>query len=250
MAFSHYLAAVVNLLYPMHCSGCWKSLHNEDSKYLCNNCWHGIHYITGTRCPRCGMGLGDYALASREGCTECRTKNFRFDAAFSAVYYEDTVKELIHQFKYKRQEFLAEPLSEILIRYAKKTGLSQLDINLVVAVPLHRRKCAERGFNQAERLGRKIGRFLDTDICTGDLKRTRNTASQTSLPYYRREENVRGAFWAKRPAVFQDKNILLVDDVFTSGLTASECAGILKKAGARKVYVLTVAKSRRTMAGA
>ncbi len=196
------------------------------------------------------MGLGDFALVSQEGCTECRTHSFRFDGAFSATYYEGVTKELIHQFKYGRQEFLAEPLAELLVRYVKEIDPRPTDVNMVVAVPLHSRKRAERGFNQAELLGRNAGRSLGIDVCTGGLKRVRNTPSQTNQPYYRREENVRGAFLVKKPATFKEKDILLVDDVFTSGLTASECARVLKESGARRVYVLTIAKSRRMMAGA
>lgn len=196
------------------------------------------------------MGLGDYALISLEGCVECRTHRFRFDGAFSAVYYEGVIKELIHQFKYGRQEFLAAPLAEILVRYVKESNLSLANIDKVVAVPLHWRKRTERGFNQAELLGRNVGRFLGIDVCIGGLQRVRNTRSQTSLPYYRREENVRDAFLVKKPAEFGEKDILLVDDVLTSGLTASECARVLKEAGARRVYVLTVVKSRRMMARA
>ncbi|MFQ5957359.1 MAG: ComF family protein [Candidatus Brocadiales bacterium] len=248
MALRQYLEAFVNLIYPMHCFGCRMSLHNEGGRYLCKGCWGGISYITGTRCPRCGMGLGDYALISQEGCIECRTHRFKFDGAFSAAYYEGVIKELIHQFKYGRQEFLAESLTEVLARCVKEIDLRRGNIDMVVAVPLHRRKMTERGFNQAELLGRNVGRFLDMDVCTGGLRRVRNTPSQTRLPYYKREENVREAFLVEKPTQFKGKDVLLVDDVLTSGLTASECARVLKESGARRVYVLTVAKSRRMTA--
>lgn len=247
MAFSEYLAAFVNLFYPMHCFGCRKSLHNEESQYICKGCWSEIGYITGTRCARCGTGLGDYAVTSKEGCVECRSQRFRFDSAFCVAYYEGVIKELIHQFKYRQQESLAEPLAKLLVQYAREIDLHSNNIDMAVAVPLHRSKRAERGFNQAELLVRNVGRSLNIDICAGGLKRVRNTPSQTRQPYYRRAENVRGAFLARNPAKFRGKDILLVDDVLTSGLTASECAKALKDAGARKVYVLTVAKSRRMM---
>ncbi|MEE9585088.1 MAG: ComF family protein, partial [Candidatus Brocadiales bacterium] len=173
----------------------------------------------------------------------------RFDGAFSATYYEGTIRELIHQFKYGRHEFLARPLAEILVQCVEEAGLGSIGLNMVVAVPLHRKKKSLRGFNQAELLGRNVGRSLDIEVCTGGLKRTLNTPSQTNLPYYCRQENVRGAFMVKRPPVFKGKDVLLVDDVLTSGLTASECARVLKEAGVGRVYVLTVAKSRRMAAG-
>lgn len=249
MAFGQYLSAFANLLYPMHCLGCRKSLHLENGRYLCADCWGGISYITGPRCRRCGMGLGDYAMVSQDGCMDCRARRLRFDGAFSAVYYEDVIRELIHQFKYGRQEFLVEPLAEVLVQYVKGLRPHLGNVDMVVAVPLHRKKRLERGFNQAELLGRAVGRFLGLGMHAGGLQRVRNTPSQTSLPFSRRAENVRGAFWVKRPAEFSGKNILLVDDVLTSGLTASECARVLKRAGAGEVYVLTVAKSRQKAFG-
>ena len=194
------------------------------------------------------MGLGNYSLVSKEGCAACKSHSLRFDGAFSATYYEGAIKELIHKFKYGKQEFLAEPLAELIVRHFREIDLSQRRLDVVVPVPLHRRKRAERGFNQSDLLGRNAGKLLGLEVCLGGLKRTRNTPSQTSQPYSRRRENVRGAFLVKRPEQFKEKGILLVDDVLTSGLTASECAKVLKEAGARKVYVLTVAKSRRITA--
>lgn len=181
---------------------------------------------------------------------ECRTHRLRFDGAFSAAYYEGVIKELIHQFKYGRHEFLVGPLTDVLTRYVREIDILANNIDMVVTVPLHRKKMIERGFNQAELLGRSVGKFLDMDVCARGLRRVRSSPSQTKLPYYKREENVRGAFVVGKPAQFMGKDILLVDDVLTSGLTASECARVLKEAGARRVYVLTVARSRRTPATA
>lgn len=237
-----YLDALANLLYPMHCAGCQKSLHDKGWWYLCSDCRDSISYITGRCCVRCGLELGDYAVASPDGCIECRGRRLRFDGAFSATYYEGVIKELIHRFKYGGQEFLIKPISEVLLRYAGRLQLG--DIDVVVPVPLHRRRRLERGFNQAELLARVVARFLGLRVCVGTLRRVRNTVSQTELPYSRRADNVRGAFVVKRPGGFRNKNVLLVDDVLTSGFTASECARVLKEAGAGRVYVLTVAKSR------
>ena len=95
-AFRQYVATFVNLLYPIHCFSCGRSLHNDECKYLCPKCLNGISYITGICCPRCGMGLGNYSLVSKEGCAACKSHSLRFDGAFSAAYYEGAIKELIH----------------------------------------------------------------------------------------------------------------------------------------------------------
>lgn len=241
----NYVEAFLNLLYPSHCLGCQGSLHREEGRYICKGCRQGIHYITEPRCPRCGVGIGAYAQVSREGCIECRhIPGPRFDRAFSATYYEGVIRELIHQFKYSKHEFLVTPLAETLLESLGKGNTLPRKIDKIVAVPLHWKKRVERGFNQAESLALRVGRHLGVEVSRGGLQRVRDTLSQSSLPYSLRKKNVRDAFKVKIPGEFRGKDILLVDDVLTTGLTASECARTLKAAGARSVYVLTLAKSR------
>ncbi|MFN3466417.1 MAG: double zinc ribbon domain-containing protein [Candidatus Brocadiales bacterium] len=243
MMLKELLETTVNLLYPPHCVGCGLSLHRELGPYLCEGCGKGITYIQSPRCLRCGAGLGPYGSSPEEGCEYCNTVRLRFDAAFSAVYFHGAVKELIHQFKYGKKEYLVRPLISIVYR-ALDAGLPFPGTPyLVIPVPLHRRKKAQRGFNQAELLARHIGRYLEAEVVTRGLSRVRDTCPQTSLGPTQREANVRGAFEVRIPARFSGKTVLLVDDVLTTGLTASECAKVLKRAGAERVYVLTVARS-------
>jgi ComF family protein len=113
-----------------------------------------------------------------------------------------------------------------------------------VPVPLHWKKKQERGFNQSELMAKKICRKLSLPISINNLHRVKNTLSQTQLSRLQRQKNVNDAFKVKNPDLFLEKNVLLVDDVLTTGITASECARNLKNAGAKKVYLLALARSR------
>ena len=173
----------------------------------------------------------------------CNTVRLRFDATFSAVYFQGAVKELIHQFKYGKKEYLVKPLMTTVYK-TLDAGLPFPETpHLIIPVPLHWRKKVQRGFNQAELLARHVGRYLEVEVVARNLSRVRDTYPQTALGPTQREENVKGAFEARIPARFSGKTVLLVDDVLTTGLTASECAKVLKRAGAERVYVLTVARS-------
>ena len=121
MALREYLAAFANLLYPMHCFGCQKSLHDGESQYLCKGCWEGIGYIAGPRCPRCGTGLGVYAAAATKGCMECRSQNFRFDSAFCVTYYEGVVKNLYINSNMGGRNSLRNPWPTFLSSMLKKS---------------------------------------------------------------------------------------------------------------------------------
>ena len=233
----------VNLLYPPHCLGCESSLHRQVDQYLCGGCRKGITYVQSPRCPRCGAGLGPYSQSPEKGCVYCKTVRLRFDGAFSAVYFQGAVKELIHHFKYRKKEYLAGPLTTLVYKALDIGVPFPENPHWIIPVPLHWRRKVQRGFNQAELLARYIGKYLGVEVLPSNLSRVRDTHSQTSLGTSQREENVRGAFEVRTPARINGKNVLLVDDVLTTGLTASECARVLKGAGARMVYVLTVARS-------
>lgn len=237
------LEATVNLLYPPHCLGCGSSLHREVDPHLCECCKKEIIYIQSPRCNRCGAGLAPYSSTTEKGCVHCYNMQLRFDAAFSAVYYNDVVKEIIHHFKYNKKDYLAKRLMAIMSN-ALGSGIPFPEPpKLVIPVPLHWRKKMQRGFNQSELLAHYIGTTLRIEVLPKGLSRIRNTPPQTSLSPTQREENVKGAFQVRRAAKLKGKAVLLVDDVLTTGLTASECARVLKKAGAESVYVVTVARS-------
>jgi ComF family protein len=232
----------LDVLYPRHCFACDKSLHEEQNTYVCESCLEIIEATETKRCSKCGLKTGPGIASSSKGCPECKNTNLRFEKCFFVSDNIEPVKTLIHQFKYKKHICLATPLGSLLINHLHKKTIGKIDS--VVPVPLHWKKKQERGFNQSELMAKKISNELSIPISTNNLFRAKNTLSQTQLSRTQRQENVKGAFKVKNPRLFYQKNILLVDDVLTTGMTASECAKSLKNAGTNKVFLIALARSR------
>ena len=157
--------------------------------------------------------------------------------------YDGPLRELLHLLKYEAVRPVAGILGELLAQSIAAAGLANGDF-IVIPVPLHRSRRGQRGFNQAELLARAAIRKLGSNwrIQIGCLLRVRPTVSQTGLTRHQRRANLRGAFQLRNRAQVAGRDILLVDDVLTTGTTAAECARVLKRAGAHQVYVATVAR--------
>ena len=161
------------------------------------------------------------------------------DHFYSALGHLSRAIQLM-MFKYNNVDFLAEPLVEILINNLNLNNLKN-DVDMVVPVPLFWWRRFKRGFNQSELLAKRIGRHLLLPVSTNNLYRIKNTIPQTRLSRSQRQQNMHRAFAIKRTEDFKNRRVLLVDDVLTTGVTASECARAIKTAGGEKVYVLTIA---------
>ena len=158
--------------------------------------------------------------------------------------YDGGLRELIHLLKYGRVRPAAGVLGRMLAEVIQGLG-SEFGSAVVVPVPLHRSKLRQRGFNQAEEIARAALKNLTCNTLTlapGVLERKRATESQTGLSDHQRQGNVRGAFVVAAPELIKDRDVLLVDDVFTTGATAGECARLLRRRGAERVFVATVAR--------
>jgi ComF family protein len=208
--------------------------------------------IAGGVCSICGERLvSSYALSSEEGeprCGLCRRLEPPFARATAYGSYEGGLRDLIHLLKYDE----VRPAANVLGRMLRE-AIADLDASigegdvLVVPVPLYSRKMRQRGFNQSELIARAAMKLSSAgDRLTLDsavLVRCRETQSQTGLTRHQRRENIRGAFLVARPDAVTAREVLLVDDVFTTGTTVSECARVLRRAGASKVWVATVART-------
>lgn len=232
----------LDVLYPRHCFACDKSLHEETNTYVCESCLEIMEATEAIRCIKCGLKLGPGITSSSKGCHECKNTNLGFEKSLFVSDNIEPVRTLIHQFKYKKHMCLATPLGSLLTNLLYQKTICEIDI--VVPVPLHWKKKQERGFNQSELMAKKISKKLSIPISTNNLFRAKNTLSQTLLSRTQRHKNVKGAFKVKNPEMFYQKNILLVDDVLTTGMTASECAKSLENAGTNKVFLIALARSR------
>lgn len=176
-------------------------------------------------------------------CALCRRGMRGFDAAYCYGAYEGTLRELIHLFKYGRIRALVKPLGEMMALAIPRD--QQFD--LIVPVPLHWRRRWQRGFNQSALLAEAVAKRYGTRPVHA-VRRVRATATQAGLSNARRRANVAGAFVVKRRDQVAGRRILLVDDVMTTGATAGACAAALKRAGARYVALLTLARVDRRVA--
>jgi ComF family protein len=197
-------------------------------------------------CSRCAKPF-PASLASLEVpsllCAECSQDSSPFKKIFVPTLYQGVMKDAIHLLKYRRKKGIMKQLEKILKVYFFQTDFPFSKFDLVVPIPLHRKKLKERGFNQAELLARVIATHFGLKLVKNNLQRVKATKSQTSLSKKKRIENIKGAFQFRNKGKFQAKKILLVDDVYTTGTTVREAARVLKKAKARETYIFTLART-------
>jgi ComF family protein len=229
-------ATLLEFFLPRMCLFCGVPVGEQAVVAVCPACEAQIQWVESPLCTCCGM-----MFAERDGldhlCGECQTDPPPFARARAAALYDGPVAQAITGFKFSRQlaflpvmqHWLKRPICLELVEAA----------DLLLPVPLHPKRIKHRGFNQAILLAQA---FPQAPVAPEALGRTRHTQPQVGLKPKERRDNVKGAFSVTDPALVKDKHVLLVDDLYTTGATAKECAKILLKAGACQVEVLTVAR--------
>lgn len=244
-----------SVLFPSDCRICGEPLVNISRLPVCLECVAGILPITEQLCGLCGERLfTPYASTDPEGprCGMCRRAEPIFNQAVAYGSYEGGLRELIHLLKFNGVRPAANVLGRMLADAIAELEPKLAGSVVVVPVPLHGSKRRQRGFNQAELIARAAlkvqaipGRF---HLCAHALERKRETTSQVGLTSHRRRANLRGAFAVANVDAVRGREVLVVDDVLTTGATASECARMLRRAGATKVWVATVARTLKISA--
>jgi ComF family protein len=235
--------SIVNAVFPRNCVGCGLSRKNGGD-YLCGLCRGDIFVIDDPLCDTCGIPTDidyDYPVEGFE-CGWCRKGGYRFDRARSLGLYDSVLKELIHFYKYRSQPGAVDEIEPFLRDYFGSFREEYHGYS-VTSVPLHVKKLRERGFDQSFVLAHKIAEILGLPLLTRPLKRIRETSPQTRKNRAERLQNVRNAFEVVGPEAVFEKNILLIDDVFTTGSTVNEVTRVLKKAKAKRVQVFTLARA-------
>jgi ComF family protein len=254
-------AGLFATLFPSDCRLCGAPLINISRLPVCEDCLGAMRPITGGLCSICGERLMSpfaFAAESPSGTVEtlcglCRRLEPPYIKATAYGSYESGLRELIHLLKYNQIRPAANVLGRMLAEAIEDLQplLAGSDV-LVVPVPLHIRKLRQRGFNQSELIARAAVKLQPGrsrfEVSATALERRRETKSQIGLSRHQRRENIRGAIVVAKPDEVARRNILVVDDVFTTGTTVSECARVLRRAGASKVYVATVARTLKTEA--
>jgi competence protein ComFC len=236
---SELFQAAVSLLYPPTCTICRKQvLANE---YLCDDCERNVIRITRPFCEICSEPF-DGSVNTTFTCANCAHRTIHFDAAVAAYRGRGIVRDVIHEFKYNRQIHLRHLVARWLACALHDHRLRSRQFDVIVPVPLHPARQRERGFNQAALLAELLSR--QTAIgCRALLKRIRYTTTQTALDRSERMENLHNAFRLRKNADVRGLRVLLIDDVLTTGSTLSECARVLKRAGATSVHAATAARA-------
>jgi competence protein ComFC len=232
------LRGFVSLFYPSFCAACSDSV--EPGEYLCRVCADEAPRLRPPFCAKCSQAFPG-AITDIFTCANCQNRTLHFEAAVSAYRSRGVVRQVMHDFKYGRQVHLRHVLAGWLIKALEDPRLAGRRFDLIVPVPLHPARKRERGFNQAELLAQALSRASGIRLQPA-LQRTRYTTTQTQFDRAERMENLKGAFRLRRGSNVQDLRVLLVDDVLTTGSTLSECAAVLKKAGALSVHAATAAR--------
>jgi ComF family protein len=222
---------VLDLLYPACCYVC----DRVGEGYLCPPCAASVSPVPEPYCPICGEP------DSPGPCYACRHHRPAFARARAVGLYGGVLREAIHVLKYQRKPLIAVALAGLLADYLE--GEPEMRrIHAVAPVPIHCSRERRRGFNQSLLLAKPVAQYLEVPLLEGVLIRAVETPPQVGLDRNARRVNVAGAFAVARPAAVRSLHVLLVDDVLTTGATCSAAAQALLTAGARAVYVLTLAR--------
>jgi ComF family protein len=223
---------ILNLLYPETCPVCRNPCLSHETAPICDNCWRSISQYDGPYCIKCGNPLVSDASIK---CYQCLKEEPAFEYARSFGLYEDALRKGINLLKYHGKARLSRPLSALLI----KSGLPETDA--VMPVPLHYRRLRKREFNQSALISKYVAKAMRSELILNCLVKVRETPPQVGLRYKERVKNIKGSFEVGDDGLIKNRNIILVDDVVTTGATIRECAKTLKKAGAGKIYVISLA---------
>jgi ComF family protein len=248
----HAADSLFAVLFPSDCRICRVSLTNISRLPVCDKCLDAIHPLSGKACSICSERVfSPYLFYDAGGaflCRLCYSVEPPFEKAVAYGRYEEGLRDLIHLLKYggvrPAANVLGRMLAEAIVLLEPVLGKEPI---AAIPVPLYTSKRRERGFNQAELIARAALKLKSAGgrlrLACDVLERRRETKSQIGMTPDQRRENMRGAFAVTRSPSVDGREVLLVDDVYTTGATVSECARVLLRAGASRVWVATVART-------
>lgn len=219
----------VDSFFPRRCVGCGKV-----GGFLCSECLGKLPRLLPPLCPNCGR-----PQASGIVCPDCRQRQTEIDGIRSLFSFDEVIRKAIHELKYRNLKAISPRLAELLADYLRSNPLPG---EALVGVSLHPRRLRERGYNQSSLLARELGRRIDLPVIEDCLIRVKQAQPQVrAVDVEERRRNVAGAFVCRDEKV-SGKQIILIDDVCTSGATLESCAAALKNRGAASVWGLTLAR--------
>lgn len=240
MTFIQISRSVLNFLLPPRCLRCGMSV--QEAHVLCDVCWPRLNFITSPQCQCCGWPFA-YVADDALLCGSCACRRPLFSQAQSVFRYDEGVRSLILHFKHKDRLDLAPRLAYWMVQAGEKVQIFS-DISAIIPVPLHWTRFFRRRYNQAGLLAQRIAKSQQIAYAPRLLRRRIATPSQGLLTRQQRLTNMRRAFYvpSSQKKGLQNKKVLLIDDVFTTGATVQECTRTLLHAGAAEVRILTLAR--------
>ena len=227
--------AILDFVYPAHCLLCALPLATPTGG-ICDGCRSSLNVIDGPGCLRCGCPTDP----RQSGCRNCADKQFRFSRMRTLASFNPQMQRMIHLLKYRGKCRVGRVLGDALGKAVSEDSVLGT-AEMLVPVPLHSSRERERGFNQSAIIARAIDAHLRIGVREDVLKRVRPTETQTTLDIAQREGNVSNAFQVRKASRVENRPILLVDDVVTTGSTANACTNALLAAGASEVFVVAAA---------
>jgi competence protein ComFC len=226
------LNSFLNILFPETCPVCQHPAKDHYTAPICPDCWQAVSPYEGPMCRRCGTPLVSDASTI---CGECLAHEPAFSCARSFGLYEGVLKKTISLLKFYGIRRLSRPLSDVML------NMKIPETDIVIPVPLHEKRLKKREFNQSALIARYLAESKGIKVVLNSLVKIRDTMPQVGLSSQERKKNIKGAFSVENNSFITGKDIVLVDDVVTTGATVRECSKVLKKAGARDIYVITLA---------
>lgn len=220
--------SALDLLFPPECGGCGKM-----GSCWCLDCQKNIKILKENLCEVCGLPLEKAGI-----CTVCQLDRPHFCALRAWAVFDNPVRNALHKLKYKRNISMGYALAAQMVAFVRDLDWP---IDMIIPIPLGKHRLKERGYNQVAMIAMPLAMALSVEYAPGELTRSKETRSQVELTKRERKENVKGAFQAG--VGVKGKNVLVLDDVSTTGSTLSSSAEALYLSGAKNVYALTVARA-------
>ncbi|MBZ4647253.1 MAG: hypothetical protein PWR27_2089 [Petroclostridium sp.] len=234
---------ILDLIFPPKCIFCNTILSPGVELEICMECYDKIPFIQGKVCNTCSQPID--TPYGPEQCMDCRDAHHYFKQNISPCEYKGIIREAIVKFKFFGKKHYAKTLGQLMLKKIKQmTNLPTFDI--IIYTPLHEKRLSERGFNQAKLLAEIISQELGCRLGENILLKVKETLPQSKLTRQQRQENIKNVFQISDKNIVQGMKVLLVDDVYTTGMTVNECSKLLKKAGAKEIFVVTAAIGKGT----
>lgn len=235
------ISGIVDLVFPdsIYCIGCGAIIDRTRPYSLCDKCLSEYHFAVGKTCGKCGKILPENS--HEELCPDCRTKERGFDRGYTCMMYGTYEREAIRAFKYKDRAYCGRHFGDLLYDRLEPE-LESINADVVCAVPLHPKKLAERGYNQAELVAERLAKRIGIPLVK-PLERLKYTVPMARLGQLERKLNLESVFTvpAYKAELVTGKRVLLVDDIMTTGTTLDACGNALRAAGASYIAAATLA---------